>query len=279
MEETLLGIDLPDEEATVRYELLTDRLQTVDPVRQREVRYQEVRVVGEGGMAEVRHVRDMALDRDVAKKVLRAEPEVAVQQFWHEARVTALLEHPSIMPVYDAGVDADGQPFFTMKLVDGVDLQRLVREDPPPLRRRVELFVRACEAIEYAHAKGWVHRDLKPQNLRVGAFGEILVADWGLAWSPEGEEEPVWGGTPSYMPPEQCRHEDQGVHCDVFALGGTLWFLCTGKRPSTGTRTGNQRLLQLHRGVCFVPPKRVIPDELHAIVARALQPDPSNRYP
>ncbi len=279
MEETLLGIDLPDEEATVRYELLTDRLQTVDPVRQREVRYQEVRVVGEGGMAEVRHVRDMALDRDVAKKVLRAEPEVAVQQFWHEARVTALLEHPSIMPVYDAGVDADGQPFFTMKLVDGVDLQRLVREDPPPLRRRVELFVRACEAIEYAHAKGWVHRDLKPQNLLVGAFGEILVADWGLAWSPEGEEEPVWGGTPSYMPPEQCRHEDQGVHCDVFALGGTLWFLCTGKRPSTGTRTGNQRLLQLHRGVCFVPPKRVIPDELHAIVARALQPDPSNRYP
>jgi hypothetical protein len=219
--------------------------------------------IGRGGMGVVIRGRDDGLGRDVAVKVLHekyaGKPEMA-RRLLEEARVTGQLQHPAIVPVHDIGKLPDGRPYFTMKLIRGRTLIELLNErsDPGQDRPRfLKVFEQVCQALAYAHSKGVVHRDLKPHNVMVGAFGEVQVMDWGLAkvlpsggrQPPEDQEaasvirkgndegsgseteEGAVMGTAAYMAPEQARGEVQDIDArsDVFGLGAMLCQILTGQ--------------------------------------------------
>jgi tetratricopeptide (TPR) repeat protein len=228
-------------------------------------RYEVQGEVGRGGMGCVLRGRDPILGRDLAIKVLLAgaddHPEV-VRRFLEEARVGGQLQHPGVVPVYELGRDANRQPYFTMKLVEGRTLAALLqgREDPSgDLSHLLGIFEQVCQAVAYAHSKGIIHRDLKPANVMVGTFGEVQVMDWGLAkrlgepdgrrphapreghpHAPrEGYSEPANTqagavlGTPAYMAPEQALGDNERVdqRTDVFGLGAILCEILTGRPP------------------------------------------------
>ncbi|HEX7091039.1 MAG TPA: serine/threonine-protein kinase [Longimicrobiales bacterium] len=162
-------------------------------------RYEVVEPLGRGGMGTVYRARDVELGRDVALKVV-STPEAAgdvAERLRREARILARLEHPGIVPVHDAGVLADGRAYYAMKLVRGQRLDAFVQPDMP-LPERLRIFGRICEAVAFAHAHGVIHRDLKPSNIMVGAFGEVLVMDWGVARvAPEVGRGEGGGATPA----------------------------------------------------------------------------------
>jgi serine/threonine protein kinase len=187
-------------------------------------RYEVTGRLGRGGMGVVYSARDRHLDRDVAVKVLdaasaRGEAGVRLRD---EARILARLEHPGIVPVHDAGELADGRVFYVMTLVRGTRLDA-ARDAGASLAERLELFLRICDAVSFAHAQGVVHRDLKPENVMLGRYGEVLVMDWGVAkvLGRDNGDEVV--GTPGFMPPEQAGSgESVDARADVFALGVIL---------------------------------------------------------
>jgi serine/threonine protein kinase len=167
-------------------------------------RYDLENEIGRGGMGVVYAARDRELDRRVALKVMDAALS-------DEPRLIARLEHPAIVPVYESGVLPDGRVFYAMKLVSGARLDHYVNS-APPLSERLRVIQRVGEALGFAHAQGILHRDLKPQNVMVGAFGEVYVMDWGV--------EAV-AGTPAFRAPEGA----QDARSDVFALGALLRFI------------------------------------------------------
>ena len=168
-------------------------------------RYRLLGELGRGGMGTVYAAEDTVLERRVALKVLN-EPDLdgeAAARLLREARVVARLEHPGIVPVYDAGALADGRVYYAMKLVEGRRLDE-VRASAASVADLLRVFERLCEAVAFAHAHGVVHRDLKPENVMVGPFGEVLVMDWRVAKVLGAEEAPgTVAGTPEYMAPEQ----------------------------------------------------------------------------
>lgn len=183
-------------------------------------RYELVRELGRGGMGIVYEVYDRELERNVAMKV--------TDHAWQaEARTIAALEHPGIVPVHDAGALADGRHFYAMKLVRGMRLDEWLQQGHARTEK-LRLFARICEPVAFAHANGVVHRDLKPENVMVGAFGAVLVMDWGVARA-AGQDDRMIVGTAGYMPPEQLRGECADVRADVFALGAILRFLLAGE--------------------------------------------------
>jgi hypothetical protein len=227
----------------------------------RNVIYEEI---GRGGMGRVLRGRDPGLRRELAVKVLRVEYSTNAEverRFVEEAQIAGQLQHPGIVPVYELGEFKDGRPFFTMKLVKGRTLADLLRERSDLARDQghyLAIFERICQTMAYAHSKGVIHRDLKPGNIMVGVFGEVLVMDWGLAKvrqcnSPPAAETPGSGtvirtartdstegenghtgvvGTPAFMAPEQARGDtDVDERADVFGLGGVLCVLLTGHPP------------------------------------------------
>jgi len=192
-------------------------------------RYTIVRELARGGMGVVYEAEDAELQRRVAIKVVATELslEDAAERMRREARVIAKLEHPGIVPLHDVGALSDGRIFYAMKLVRGHRL------DERPLARTeaLRLFLRLCEAVAFAHANGVVHCDLKPANVMVGAFGEVLVMDWGVARA-VGETSPQFAmGTRGYMAPEQERGEAVDARTDVFALGAILRELVEPSKP------------------------------------------------
>ena len=227
--------------------------------------YVVTREVARGGMGAVYLAHDPAFDRAVAVKVMHAGQDA--DRFVIESKVTAQLPHPGVPPVYALGTLTDGRPFLAMKLIEGRTLADELKaaQQRPDVSRSPELlgaFERICETVGFAHARGIIHRDLKPANVMVGAFGEVLVMDWGLArsvssvqkaaGSEEGDpsaasrrrafetsdDETQAGqikGTPAYMAPEQARGEPVDARADVFALGGILAAILTGKAPFGGT--------------------------------------------
>jgi serine/threonine protein kinase len=260
-------------------------------------RYKLLERVARGGMGTVYAARDETLDRRVALKVLdvsAADGDLA-RRLNREARVLAFLEHPGIVPVHDVGTLGDGRVFYTMKFVEGQRLDKYI-EAVTSLPDRLRLFLRICDAVAFAHARGVLHRDLKPANVMVGAFGEVLLMDWGLAkilreqsaessgedreatilHAPKGTDGPadatqatqVTGqgtvlGTPGYMSPEQASgdvaHVDE--RSDIFSLGALLRFLCA---PPTA-RANQNRAWRRDKA-------------LEAICAKATENDPGRRY-
>jgi hypothetical protein len=227
-------------------------------------RYVVAGEIARGGVGVVLKGRDADLGREVAIKTLRAEhagKPAMIRRLVEEAQIGGQLQHPGVLPVYEMGMDAARQPFFTMKLVKGETLARLLadRSDPSRERRRfLTVFEQVCQTMAYAHARGVVHRDLKPANIMVGSFGEVQVVDWGLAKvldrrgafdeatvatvrdGPAGTQSEVGSvlGTPAYMAPEQARGEVDGLdeRCDVFALGAILCEVLTSRPPFEGPR-------------------------------------------
>ncbi len=234
--------------------------------------------IARGGMGSVLKGRDPDLGRDVALKVLREDfrdNDDMVRRFVEEAQIGGQLQHPGIVPIYELGSFGDRRPFFSMKLVKGDTLAKLLTERHEPgdgLARFVSIFEAIAQTVAYAHARGVIHRDLKPSNVMVGAFGEVQVMDWGLAKVlPRGgivddaeagkinkEDETVIAtarsgsvdsdlskagsilGTPSYMAPEQARGEIDLVNerADVFALGSILCEILTGQPAFIGRGSG-----------------------------------------
>ncbi|MCM3877853.1 MAG: serine/threonine protein kinase [Thermoanaerobaculia bacterium] len=189
--------------------------------------YRLVGPIGSGGMGAVFEVDDGRLGRHVALKVVDVplDGEGPAEALLHEARVLAGLEHPGLVPVHDAGRLADGRAFYVMKLVRGERLDaHLARV--PLLPERLRLFLRVCEPVAFAHAHGILHGDLKPSNVMVGPFGEVLVLDWGLARAlapKEGEATAQLAmGTPGFMAPEQASGRNADARADVFGLGAVL---------------------------------------------------------
>jgi serine/threonine protein kinase len=223
-------------------------------------RYELVGRLGRGGMGTVWRALDRELGREVALKVMNGpEPRPGgIARLRTEAQVLARLEHPGLVPVHDLGTLPDGRLFYAMKLVRGRRLDEHVR-DLPSRAARLRVFERICEAVAFAHAQGVIHRDLKPQNVMVGPFGEVLVLDWGVAKvldseagveslsvpgkrdetrvpiDPEAATLTAAGtvlGTPGYMAPEQARGESAvGAAADVYALGALLAFLAGADPP------------------------------------------------
>jgi WD40 repeat protein len=230
-------------------------------------------------MAEVRRAVDAVLGRDVAYKVLRDEHRAHRARFEEEARLTAQLEHPGIVPVHDRGVDEQGRPWFTMKAVDGLSLRQALDQGALEGRaQRLEVLRRVCEAVAFAHAHAVLHRDLKPDNIMVGAFGEVLVMDWGLAARMEDGLAPgLRAGTPAYMAPEQARGEACGVQADVYALGAMLYELLADRPPLRGKTTSMVQAAEAGRVVAF--DGRGQPRALVHILQSAMHPDVAQRTP
>ena len=204
-------------------------------------KYHLAGVAGTGGMGTVYVVEDTDLKRRVALKVIDV-PDAGIEaRLRREAQVLARLEHPGIVPVHDVGSLPDGRAFYTMKWVQGDRLDRALAR-PLPLAERLRLFLRIADAVAFAHAQGVLHRDLKPENVMVGAFGEVLVLDWGLAKVlGDGELEPVRDtgesavlGTAGFMSPEQQSGGSAGVDArtDVYALGALLRWMAADQAPA-----------------------------------------------
>jgi WD40 repeat protein/tRNA A-37 threonylcarbamoyl transferase component Bud32 len=268
-------------------------------------RYVVVELIGKGGMGEVVLAYDDRLRREVAIKRLRKDQadEDAVGRFLQEAQVTAQLDHPNIMPVYDMGTGPDGAPFFAMKRVLGRSLQEKMNDGQlGSMVVRMDVFRKICDAIAFAHSRGVLHRDLKPGNVMVGEFGEVLVLDWGCAKMHSADEEDaderqqvtsdrseidsdrtIVGsiiGTPAYMSPEQAQGQVDSLdeRSDVYSLGAILYALVAGRKPYSGT--AREVLDMVAAGRVPAPRRRhpSFPRELEAIVLHAMEKDPAARY-
>ena len=265
-------------------------------------RYRDPQVVARGGMGRVSAVTDLRLRRQVAlKEAVPGGPGAhgLERRLAQEAWITAQLEHPGIVPVYDAGRGEGGRPFFTMRLIRGRSLATALADGDLDESTLLRHFLAVCQAMGYAHAMGVVHRDLKPANLMLGEFGETQIVDWGLARAVDGDDDrdddasgfvPVVHaarttvgarvGTPAYMSPEQAHAVPLGRSSDVWSLGAILFELVTGRALYDGLGTA-EIFVRLDRGpvprVADVAPDA--PPELAAIVAHALHLDPADRYP
>jgi serine/threonine protein kinase len=188
-------------------------------------RYEVMDVIGRGGMGVVYRAHDPLLGRDVAIKVLNvlSENSDSAAILRREARVLARLQHPGIVPIYDAGEFDDGRIFYVMRLVRGTTLAK-VTATGETLGNLMRHFLRACEAIDFAHGQGIVHRDLKPGNIMIGAQGETVILDWGIAaLSNERDAGVLSAGTPGFAAPEQLSVGTQAdVRTDVYGLGQIL---------------------------------------------------------
>ncbi len=273
-------------------------------------KYTFVKELARGGMGTVYLADDAELSRQVAIKVL-STPELTEdlrRRMIREAQIIARLEHPGIVPVHDVGVLPDGRVFYAMKFVRGVRLDEYAASTNS-IRDRLRKFQSVCDAVAFAHAHGVIHRDLKPQNIMIGSFGEVLVLDWGVAKilrdaseadtlilpgpdqpRPTGIADTSHGtviGTRQYMSPEQSRGEiDQlDERSDIYSLGAVLYFLLTDHAPGeTKPRNLNSKVTKTAEAVCLKAMSRergsryASVADVSADVGRLLDAEPVSAY-
>ena len=255
--------------------------------------------IGRGGMGRVLSARDRRIGRAVALKEMLATDAPARMRFEREARITAQLQHPSIVSIYEVGRWPDGRPFYAMPVLTGRTLRDAIAA-APELEDRLALIPRliaAADAVAYAHSQRVIHRDLTPSNILLGSFGETIVIDWGLAKDLD-EDEPQEGGrdgtrpggspgltragavvgTVAYMSLEQAQGTQVDERTDVYALGAILCQLLTGRPPHRGERATSvvAELRDRDPTRLRLPPR--VPRDLASIMRRALEPDAAARY-
>ena len=293
-----------------------------DAIRPLEGRFALSSKLGKGGMAEVFAARDSMLNREVAVKVLQEHKiKVGLARFVREAQVTAQLSHPNVVPVYGLEETDQGNPALTMKLIHGDTFAEYIRQCSAAsgtsdydhewhgLNKRIEHFMRVCDAISYSHNRGVIHRDLKPGNFMIGAYGEVYVMDWGIARLLEENEDEstvagvdvklgaadmqsgsdalktqvgVILGTPIYMSPEQGLGENVGPKSDQFSLGMVLFEMLTFTVPReiNGVDEAKEKIPNaVRKPFPGANQGESVPLALQAIVNRATSKDISNRYP
>jgi serine/threonine-protein kinase len=257
-----------------------------------EERFVMLDVLGEGGMGRVLAYQDRLLGRRVAIKLPRKDGgEHAAGALRREARVAGQLEHPSIIPIYDMGEDPDTGPFYLMRLVREPSLEHAfarMRHGQSDVThgRLLRLFIQVCQAVEYAHSRGIIHCDLKPENVLLGSFGEVFVVDWGFAYK-LGDDTRPRGGTPGFMAPEALAQNKGEIDArtDVFSLGVILYQLLTNERafPPVSFEEYAERVAAGGPGLpCATPPRQrapelPIPAELEELCMRALELDKAKR--
>ncbi|MBY0522853.1 MAG: SUMF1/EgtB/PvdO family nonheme iron enzyme [Gemmataceae bacterium] len=284
------------------------------------VRFRILRPHAKGGLGQVFVAEDVELHREVALKEIQerhADNSSSRSRFVLEAEVTGNLEHPGIVPVYGMGQYADGRPFYAMRFIRGDSMKQAIERFHKPgstnnavgersvaFRQLLARFVTVCDVIAYAHSRGVLHRDLKPDNIMLGKFGETMVVDWGLAKplgelqaSKECDEAPLRPvaasvssetlvgstlGTPQYMSPEQAAGQLKRIFAtsDIYSLGATLYAILTGQPPFTDADTGTV-LRQVQQGD-FPRPRQVqrhVPAALEAVCLKAMALRPEDRYP
>lgn len=287
----------------------------IDELRQGGARYDDPIHINEGGMKDIYSVQDTTTGRRVALAVLKKESvDLVKENFLREARITAFLQHPNIMPVYDIGIDDENTPYFTMKLSRGESLQQIINKlrqnkseyrKKYPLTALIQIFRKVCEAVASAHAKGVIHLDIKPDNIQISNYGEVLLCDWGLSKITNADIEAPESlsdmdsldmsevssvtrhdeikGTPGYMAPEQAnpRKGRRDSRTDTFALGAVLYSLLTLELPFMG-KTTKDITRKTVRGKMVPPrkrtPNREIPASLEAVVMKAMSRKPVDRY-
>jgi serine/threonine-protein kinase len=288
-------------------------------VAQEKPRYERTRRLGEGGLGEVVGARDNDIGRDVAVKRLR--PDVTsgatLARFVEEVRTIGRLEHPNIVPIHDVGVDERGEYYFVMKYVDGETLEsvidKLAAGDPDTharygFERRVQIMTALLDAVAFAHAKGIVHRDIKPANVMIGAYGEVVLMDWGIAKRLRGDDAPVEGspvphghgaakrgalfatvageiiGTPAYMSPEQARAEAVDERSDLYSLCVVFYELLCLRHPLANKQTLGEMLEGVKKetpplaGLVHSPHQTPAPMDLSWFLRKGLAKAPGDRF-
>jgi len=279
-------------------------------------KYYVEREVTRGGMGKIMIAVDRDLRRRVAMKVLlpgSGASRAQLERFLEEAQATGQLEHPNIVPIHEIGIDRNGRPFFTMKLVKGISLKEVIDElwkKRPSFTKKytpvklLQIFLQVCNGMSFAHSKGVVHRDLKPENIMIGDYGEVLVMDWGLAKilgreDRAGDElvqtirsrrrgakvsrEGKVAGTPAYMAPEQAAGKVSEIdeRSDVYSLGAILYEMLSFYPPFEGSCVSDV-ITQVLKSPVIPPSKRNkanrIPRELNAICSKALSKNKEDRY-
>ncbi len=286
-----------------RTETLTDVL------RAKRWRLSKLNTIAGGGFGAVDLALDEVLQRRLAMKIVHPDMQrdkLTLQLFAREAMITAQLDHPNIVPVHDVGCDNEDRPYFTMKLVNGQTLAHLVNAQETPLRwdtlrNRIEIVIKVCDAVSFAHSRGVLHCDIKSDNIMVGDFGQVYLMDWGAAklmndsaLAIEGPMRDAVGlldfhlphdecvlGTPGYMSPEQTLGDRSALdqRADVFSLGALLYHIVTGRPPypsgpsdASGDSARDTHLIPLSQtGVS-------VPAELERVVMKALSADRDDRH-
>jgi serine/threonine protein kinase len=268
----------------------------------------------EGGMSSLLEVIDTNLMRKMVMKIIRddkVKDEYEISRMVFEAQITAQLDHPNIVPIYELGIDKKKRLFFTMKRIYGKPLYKLINTEDPSITVEknilplIQILIKVCDAISYAHSKGVLHRDLKPDNIMVGEFGQVYLMDWGIACIKRDREssiddidlpmdkkrkrftlrEELRGniiGTPCYMPPEQAHGDLKAIdeRSDVFSLGAILYEILTGTYPIPGNSL-QEMVINARKCEIEPPNERVdfpLPIGLVRITMKAMSKDPADRY-
>jgi serine/threonine-protein kinase len=283
-----------------------------DSVVVNSMRYAYFKTIAKGGKCLIQSCKDFHLSRTVAHKSLLkefADDPLEQRRFLREARVSAMLQHPNTIPTYELSRDNRGHYFFTMKLMQGATLREVIDESRKSefyyiegygLDRMVSIIIQVGHALDYAHNHGVIHRDVKPANILMGPFGEVVLLDWGLAkvFDMEDEKGGAAGaedgdpslsgagklqGTAYYMSPEQIDESEALDHrSDVFSLGAVLYECLTLETMSSGDTL--QQILDAARNSVPPPPSEAAPDrgipaDLDRIVMRCVEKDPDARFP
>ena len=266
-----------------------------------DTRYIPLKKIRDGGMKTIWEVKDTRTQRTLAMALIQPERIASqddIESFLHEARLTAHLQHPHILPIYDIALEKNGNPYFTMKLLRGETLEAILHrlqqhdletEKKYSLTYLLDIFLNLCDAVDYAHTKGALHLDIKPANVMIGDFGEVHLLDWGLATllteSHQNDSTPrkVVGGTPGYMAPEQAlgNKEDLHFHTDIYMLCALLYQILTRTPPHTGETT--EAIMRHSTQGTIIPPAQhpmqpPIPKALSAITMKGLAVHPDERY-
>jgi len=294
-----------------RMEFTPQGVKFVTPGR---ARYVPLKKLGEGAFGEVELVNDNDIERRVAIKRIKPDmvDEDTLIRFVGEVQAVGGLEHPGIIPIHDVGLDENGY-FFVMKYVDGETLESIIAKlragDPAyrsryTMETRTELFLQLCRAVQFAHSKGIIHRDIKPANVMVGAYGEVILMDWGLAKkiSATGSPDEVYNrqptgqdpfgtmlghalGTPAYMSPEQARgeHDRTDGRSDIYSLCAVFYELLTTRHYLRPTQSVSELLEAVktqapEAGPFAMHHRYQVSPELAWLVHKGLQKDPAKRY-